>query len=127
METAAILAATLMGIVAVFQIALALGAPARNAAWGGWHEGVLPRRFRIASGIAGIGVYPALMVFVLATSGVIEANWVPGTERLGMWILTGFFAIGTFANFASRSKRERWWGVVSLAIAVCCAIVAIAV
>jgi hypothetical protein len=44
-----------------------------------------------------------------------------------MWVLTGFFAIGSVANFASRSKKERIWGLVSLAIAVCCAIIAIGV
>jgi len=125
METAAIIAALLMGVVAVFQIALALGAPAGYAAWGGWHEGVLPTRLRVASGVVGLGVYPALIVFVLATAGVIDANWVPGTGKLGMWILTGLFTLGTLANFASRSKRERWWGFVSLTIAICCAVVAL--
>jgi hypothetical protein len=125
MEQAAILAALLMCVVAVFHVALALGAPAGYAAWGGWHEGVLPTRLRIASGFVGIGVYPALMVFVLATAGVIDAKWVPGTGRLGMWILTGLFTLGTLANFASRSKRERWWGFVSLTIAICCAVVAL--
>ena len=108
----------MMGVVAVFQIALSLGAPAGYAAWGGWHEGTLPTRLRIASGLVGFVVYPALMVFVLATAGVIAVSWVPGTGRLGMWILTGIFTLGAFANFASRSKRERYWGFVSLAIAV---------
>lgn len=127
METAATVAAVLMGGVAVFQIALTLGAPAGYAAWGGWHERTLPTRLRVASGIVGFLIYPALMVFVLATAGVIEANWVPGRGKIGMWILTGVFVLGTLANFASRSKRERYWGLVSLAIAVCCAIVAIRV
>ena len=127
METAAIIAAVLMGMVAVFHIALALGAPAGFAAWGGWHEGVLPGRLRFASGVVGLGVFPALIVFVLATAGVIDANWVPGKGKLGMWILTGVFILGTLANFASRSKRERWWGFVSLAIAICCAVVALSV
>lgn len=116
-----------MGIVAVFQIALALGAPAGFAAWGGWHEGVLPTRLRFASGFVGLIVYPVLMVYVLATAGAIDATWVPARGSVGMWILTGFFALGTFANFASRSKRERYWGIVSLAIAICCGIVAIQV
>jgi hypothetical protein len=125
METAAIIAAVLMAVAGVFHIALALGAPAGYAAWGGWHEGVLPARLRWASGIVGIGVYPALIVFVLATAGVVDANWVPGRGKLGMWILVGVFTLGTLANFASRSKRERWWGFVSLAIAICCAVIAL--
>jgi hypothetical protein len=125
METAAILAAVLMGVHAVFHIALALGAPARYAAWGGWHAGVLPRRQRVASGIVGIVVYPALIVFVLATAGVVDANWVPGRGKVGMWVLTGVFILATLANFASRSKRERRWGFVSLTIGICCAVVAL--
>jgi hypothetical protein len=125
METAAIVAAALMGIVAVFQLALALGAPAGFAAWGGWHEGVLPTRLRFASGFVGLIVYPALMVYVLATAGVIEATWVPARGRLGMWILTAVFTLGGFANLASRSRRERWWAIVAFAIAVCTAIVAL--
>lgn len=127
METAAIVAAALMGVVAVFQIALMLGAPAGFAAWGGWHEGKLPTRLRIASGFVGIVVYPALMVYVLASAGVIDANWVPGRGKIGMWIITGVFVLGTFANLASRSKRERYWGIVSAVIAVCCAIVALGI
>jgi hypothetical protein len=124
-EIAAIIAAILIAGVAIFQIALSLGAPAGYAAWGGWHEGVLPTRLRIASGFVGIVVYPVLGVYILVSAGVVEATWVPGTGKLGMWIITGLFMIGGFANFASRSKRERYWGLVSLAIAVCCAIVAL--
>ena len=125
METAAIIASILMGVVAVFQIALALGAPAGFAAWGGWHEGVLPTRLRVASGAVGLIVYPALITYVLATSGVLDATWVPARGRLGMWIITGLFVIGGIANAASRSRRERWWAPVSFAIAVCTAIVAV--
>ncbi|HET9261236.1 MAG TPA: hypothetical protein VFP42_14030 [Acidimicrobiia bacterium] len=125
MEIAAIVAAVLMGVVAVFQLALALGAPAGFAAWGGWHEGVLPTRLRVASGVVGLIVYPALMVYVLATAGVIDATWVPVRGRLGMWILTVIFTVGGFANLASRSRRERWWAVAAFGIAVCTAIIAI--
>jgi hypothetical protein len=42
-----------------------------------------------------------------------------------MWALTGFFALGAVANFASRSPIERIWGPVALGIAVCCGIVAL--
>jgi hypothetical protein len=127
MRLAAIVAVILLAGVAVFQIALALGAPFGSAAWGGNHAGVLPGRLRIASLVAGLIVYPLLIVFVLASAEVLTADWVPGTGKAGMWILTGFFALGTVANFASRSKQERIWGPVSLAIAVCCAVIAIGI
>jgi hypothetical protein len=127
MEIAGIVAAVLIVAVAVFQLALALGAPAGFAAWGGWHEGRLPTRLRVASGLVGVVVYPLILLFVLASAGLIDAAWLPGTGRLGMWILTGLFTLGALANFASISKRERYWGPVSLGIAICCGIVALSI
>jgi hypothetical protein len=124
---AAIVAVVLLGVIAVFQISLALGVPWGSAAWGGAHPGVLPNRLRIASLVAGIVLYPLLILFVLASAEIFAVGWMPGTGKVGMWVLTGFFAIGIVANFASRSKKERIWGLVSLAIAVCCAIIAIGV
>jgi len=118
------IAVVLLGAVAIFQIALALGAPWGNAAWGGRHDGVLPVRLRIASAVVGIVVYPLVSAFVLASAGLIDADWLPGTGQAGMWLLTGFFGLGAIANFASRSKPERYWGPVSLAIAFCCGIIA---
>jgi hypothetical protein len=127
MNLAAIFAVVLLGVVAVFQIALALGAPLGQAAWGGRVEGVLPIRLRIASGVAGVVVYPLIGVFVLTSAGLIDADWMPGTGKTGMWILTGLFTLGSIANFASRSKPERLWGPVSAAIAVCCGITAVTI
>ncbi len=127
MEVAAIIAVVLIAILNVFHLALALGAPAGYAAWGGWHQGVLPTRLRIASGFVGVFVYPLIIIFVLASAGLIDAAWLPGTGKVGMWILAGLFAVGSATNFASRSKRERYWGPVSLIIAICCAIVALGI
>jgi hypothetical protein len=124
---AAIVAVVLLGVVSVFQIALAFGAPLGNAAWGGQHDGVLPTRLRIASGVVGTVVYPLIALFVLASAGLIDADWMPGTGKAGMWVLTGLFSLGALANFASRSKMERYWGPVSLAIAVCCGVIAMAI
>ncbi len=124
MNLAAILAVVLLAVVAVFQIALAFGAPLGYAAWGGRHGGVLPGRLRVASGVAGVVVYPVIGLFVLASAGLIDAGWLPGTGRTGMWILAAFFTLGTLANFASRSPKERYWGPVSLVIAVCCGFIA---
>ena len=123
MTFAAVLAVVLVTIVAVFQFALALGAPLGKAAWGGRNEAVLPTGLLIASGLAAIVVYPFIAVYVLASADLINLEWLP-TGATGMWVLTGFFTLGTIANLASRSKIERVWAPVSLAIAVCCAIVA---
>lgn len=124
MNLAAIFAVVLLAVIGVFQVALALGAPLGYAAWGGRHSGVLPGGLRIASAVVGVVVYPLIGFFVLASAGVINAEWMPGTGKTGMWTLAGFFTLGALANFASRSKRERYWGPVSLVIAVCCGIIA---
>ena len=124
MTLAAVLAVALVAVIAVFQLALALGAPLGKAAWGGRNEGVLAMRLRIASGLVAMVVYPFIALYVLASADLIDLKWLP-TGATGMWVLTGFFTMGTVANLASRSRIERIWAPVSLAIAVCCAIVAI--
>lgn len=124
MELAAILAATLLAVIGLFQLALAAGAPLGQAAWGGTNPGVLPTRLRVASGVAGVFVYPALVLLVLASADLVAGASVPGAGELAMWLLTGFFALGTVMNAVSRSTPERVWAPVSLVVAVCCAVVA---
>ena len=127
MTVAAVIAVILLIVVAVFQLALALGAPLGYAAWGGRHQGVLPARLRIASAVAGLVIYPLIIVLVLAAAGLISADWLPVDATAVMWGLAVFLALGALANFASRSPRERFWGPVALAIAVCCALIAIGI
>lgn len=127
MELAAVIAASLLGLIAVFQVALAIGAPWGAAAYGGGHPGVLPLGLRINSLVFGLIGYPVAMLYVLDAGGVVESEWLPGSRVVVMWVLVAFFALGTLANFASRSKVERWWGPVALALAVCCGVIATSV
>jgi hypothetical protein len=124
MRVAAIVAVVLLAVVEVFQIALAFGAPLGKASWGGKHDGVLPTRLRIASGVAAVIFYPLIILFVLAASGLIDSSLTEGTRRVGMWVLTALFVLGALSNFVSRSKIERTWGPVSLGVAVCCGLIA---
>ena len=124
MRIAGIVAVVLLAVVGVFQVALALGAPLGKAAWGGRHEGVLPTRLRIASGVAAIFVYPLIVFLVMAASGLIETTIAVEMRRAGMWVLTALFGLGALANFASRSKIERLWGPLSLGVAICCGVIA---
>ena len=117
-------AVVLLVVIGVFQLALALGAPWGSAAWGGGFGAVLPSRMRVASGLAGVVIYPLAIVYVLTSSELVDADWLPSAGSVVMWILVVFFGIGALANFASRSRIERIWGPVSLVIAVCCGIIA---
>lgn len=117
-------AACLLTVIAVFQVALALGMPARRMAWGGEHEGTLPIRLRVASAVAGVVVYPLIILLVLEAGGVTDLGFVPDVGPIGMWVFTGLFAFGAVLNLVSRSKAERIWAPVSMAVAVCCGIVA---
>lgn len=123
MEAAALIGAGLLGVVMVFQFALAAGAPWGAAAWGGQYPGVLPTNLRASSLGAGLVVYPLLVVTVLRAGGVLEWGW-PNPGPLTMWMLAGFLGLGAVANLISRSKVERLWGPVALGAAICCAVLA---
>jgi hypothetical protein len=127
MILAAILAVILLGVVVVFQIGLALGAPWGAAAWGGQHPGVLPTRLRIASAVVALVVYPLVIALVLAAAGIIDDAWLPIDPTLAMWVLAGLLGLGAVANFLSRSEAERRWGPVALTTAMCCALIALGI
>jgi hypothetical protein len=64
---AAVAAAIGFGCIAVFQLALSMGAPLGRAAWGGAHVH-LPTGFRIASAFA-MGIWTLAAFIVLARAG----------------------------------------------------------
>jgi hypothetical protein len=124
---AALIAVILLTVLAVFQVALALGAPLGDMAWGGRNPGVLSTRLRVASAVAGIVVYPATILAILSASGLLRIDGLPVPGPVVMWVLTAFFLLGALMNTISRSKRERIWGPTSLVIAGCCAVIALGI
>lgn len=122
MEVTAWLATGLLFVLAIFQLALAFGAPFGQAAWGGRHSGVLPTRLRVASAFAAF-VYAPISLVLLESAGVLDLGW--SVEPLWIWVLAGFFGLGTISNLVSRSRIERLWAIESAAIAVCCVIIAL--
>jgi hypothetical protein len=115
----------MVAVLELFQVALAAGAPFGTASWGGQHEGVLPMRLRVASAVNAILIYPGIALYILTAGGLIELTWLPAAGSAAMWVLTGFFAVGAIANFASRSRIERLWGPVAGVLAICCGIIAL--
>ena len=109
--------------VAVFQVALAVGAPLGRAAWGGAHER-LPRNLRVASACAA-GVWVLAALIVLAAAG-FEASPIPtSVADWATWVLAVFLLVGAMMNLLSRSRLERIiWGPVALVLAGLIGIVA---
>jgi hypothetical protein len=121
----AAVAAVLLAVLAAFQLALALGAPLGDIAWGGKYPGVLPMRLRVASAVAGLAIYPAIAAVVLTAGGILGADWLPFDITVVLWLLVVFFAIGAIVNALSPSPRERIWSPVSAVLAICCALLAL--
>ena len=98
-------------IVAVFQIALALGAPLGEYAYGGARVGKLPLGFRINSVVA-VFVMLAISGHYLAQLGVFEPILDPAGNSVVNWVLVVFTGLAALANNATRSKKERMvWGI----------------
>jgi hypothetical protein len=104
-------AACLLGVVVLFQLTLAAGAPWGAAAYGGraaLDDGRLPPRYRVASAFTAVILAGALWL-VLAAGAVISPT--PIAENVlgvGAWVLVGLFALNTVGNLAGRHPVERW-------------------
>lgn len=92
--------AELLGGLALFQAALAVGAPWGRAAYGGQHPGPLPSRLRTVSAVAS-AAYAAAAV-TLASDATSER----ARGRL-LRVVVGLVGTGTLVNAASRSPVER--------------------
>ncbi|MET0734159.1 MAG: hypothetical protein ABWY55_00725 [Microbacterium sp.] len=94
-----------LAALAVFQLALILGAPLGRFAWGGQHR-VLPPRLRLGSGVS-ILVYALIDVIAWDRVGAIDVFPEPFAE-IAMWIVFAYFVLGILMNAISRSRPERY-------------------
>jgi len=119
-RTAATAAAAGMAGIALFQLALALGAPLGRAAWGGTHVGMLPIELRVASGVA-VLVWTCAALVVLRRAGLALLAMPMPVARWGTWVLFGLLLLGTLMNVASSSAWERYfWAPYALILAGLC-------
>jgi hypothetical protein len=110
-------------VIAIFQAALALGAPLGRAAWGGTRRH-LPTSLRFASAAAVVFWLLAALI-VLARAGFEMSPVSDAVARWGTWILVGVLLVGALMNFASSSPWERFlWGPLALLLAVLCFVLA---
>ncbi|MFC0524538.1 hypothetical protein ACFFGV_13260 [Pontibacillus salicampi] len=103
--TITIISLSIMLLLALFHILLAFGAPLGEYAWGGFYP-TLPRPFRIGS------IFSALVLLFLSGVYAQNAGFITITPSLPtntiLIIVTVFFALNTFGNIASKSRKERW-------------------
>jgi hypothetical protein len=120
---AAVLGILLLAALAVLQVLLVAGAPLGRFAWGGQHA-VLPPQLRIGSAVA-IVLYVVFAVLVLQGAEVLDV--LPeGLVDVALWVLTGYLALGTAVNAASRSRSERAvMTPVTAVLAVACLVLAL--
>lgn len=116
-------AAAGFGVVAVFQLGLALGAPWGRAALGGFNDGTLPPELRVASSVS-MAIFIAAAFVVLGRAG----HWgdrFSTAFRVGTWALFALLAFGVLLNLASSSPWERFgWAPFTLLLAAATLVVA---
>jgi hypothetical protein len=103
---AAIALCVVLGVLAVFQLALVFGAPLGHFAWGG-ADRVLPRSKRIGSVIA-IVLYAVFAWVFLMKAGLVPMMLPEIVVDVAAWVIVGYFALGVALNAISRSKPERY-------------------
>jgi len=121
---AAALAAIGFAFLAIFQAALAAGAPWGHAAWGGGDAHVSAGQ-RGASAVAA-AIYVAAILIVLCRTGIISRQRSnDALFRWGTWFFAVAMAIGSLPNLASQSRWETFiFGPLALALAALCIVVA---
>lgn len=114
-----------LALVALFQLALVLGAPMGEYAFGGTHKGKLPTGFRIAS-LVSIGVYLGIAGHVAAQLGLVQKLLPAGLNAVANWAIVGLMLVSLVMNAISRSKKERdLWVPVALLLVASSVIVAL--
>jgi len=128
-ETVAMLAAVLFGALALFQVALALGAPWGAFAYGGraiQEDGTLPITYRLASAVAAV-VLVLFAIVILTRAGVIGTAGDSTLVSVLSWVIVAFLVLNTLSNVSAKHWIERFvFGGITVVLAVLCAIVAVA-
>ena len=123
---AALAFAVCAGVVAGFQLALALGAPWGRFAMGGAVPGRLPPPMRVAAAVQGV-LIALLAVAVLSAAGLVLPDLAVTFPWL-VWVAVAVSALAVVLNAISRSAGERrLWVPVACVLLVSSVVVALAV
>lgn len=114
----------LCAIAALFQLALALGAPWGEYTMGGRFPGRLPPKMRVAALIQ-IIILLVLATIVLIRSGLALSQFYL-IGKTGIWVVVAFFVLGSIVNVFTPSKGERAvWAPVNILLLATSIIVAL--
>jgi hypothetical protein len=120
---AAIAAAVGFAGLAVFQLALAAGAPWGHAAWGGANA-ELPTAQRVSSAVS-VLIFAIAIGVVLGRARVWQTSGHETFFRRTTWVLVVFLTLSALVNFASGSRWENFiLGPLALVLALLCVVVA---
>lgn len=114
---------TLTFVVAIFQLALALGAPWGEMAMGGKFPGRFPPQMRVAA-LVQMLLLSLIALVVLTRAGLVFGEYFEFSKLL-IWFVVAFFVVGTILNTITPSKRERMlWAPVTFVLLICSFVVA---
>ncbi|MEY3560988.1 MAG: hypothetical protein RL068_140 [Actinomycetota bacterium] len=110
---------------ALFQLALVLGAPMGEYAYGGQMPGRLPIPYRVSSAFSFL-LMLAFAGHYLAQLGIVPMLLPADQNQIVNWILVGFSALAAIMNNITRSQKERrLWGATTIAMLIAAVIVAL--
>jgi hypothetical protein len=104
-QLAAWVFALLTGVVVLFQLALALGAPWGRYAMGGAFPGVYPPPMRVAA-VVQIAILAGVALIVLARADLVLPQWRRASRWL-VWVVVAFLGVGVVLNLITPSPMER--------------------
>jgi len=110
--------AGLTGVVILFQLALAAGAPWGSYAMGGAFPGTYPPAMRVAA-LAQVAILGGVALIVLARAGLVLAGWRRASRWMA-WAVVGLLAVGVVLNLITPSGMERLiWAPVAVVLFLC--------
>ena len=110
---------------AFFQIAIVLGAPLGEYAYGGQNPGILNLPLRIASAFSALVMF-AIAGHYLAQLGVFTPLLDEAGNSIANWGFAVFAGLSAIANNITRSQKEkRLWGGTTIAMLLAAVIVAV--
>jgi hypothetical protein len=114
----------LLAGLALFQLALAAGAPWGSLAMGGRYPGRFPPPMRVAA-LVQIAIYGLMAAVVFVRAGMLLPDLLE-VSRIAVWAVVGLSAVAVVLNLITPSKWERrLWAPVALMLLATSLVVAL--